>query len=147
MRSTIFFAAFLVTFLSFAQNSMFDENEVAFDGYDLVTYFTKDKPAKGIKQHSVTHDGHLLYFSTEANKKKFISDPQQYMPAYDGWCAIALTQNSYVRPSFDHYKVQEGELLFFEVRAFFNGLTAWEKNPEVYKILADKKYRDLESKN
>lgn len=38
------------------------------------------------------------------------------------------------------YKIQDGKLHFFAVRAFFNGLTAWEKDPEGNKIKADSNY-------
>ena len=62
------------------------------------------------------------------------------MPAYNGWCAIALTNGTLAKPDFSQFKVQDGKLLFFEVRAFFNGKTAWEKDPDINKIVADEKF-------
>jgi len=37
------------------------------------------------------------------------------------------------------FKIQNGSLLFFEVKAFYNAKTHWEKDPE---ISATKNYRD-----
>lgn len=118
-------------------------DEIAFDGNDLVSYYESENILEGKKEFSLKHQGLNLHFASRANLNKFKSTPKKYLPEYGGWCAIALTQGTYARPDFSHYKVQDGKLLFFEVRAFFNGKTAWEKDPEINKIVADRKYKDL----
>ncbi len=123
------------------------EEEIAFDGNDLVSYFESEQPVKGSEDFSYDYDGIHLLFSSDSNRTKFKNDPGKYMPAYNGWCAIALTGGSFIRPDFNEYKIQDGQLLFFEVRAFFNGKTAWERDPDIHKIVADKKYDELSSKN
>ncbi|MEM9324325.1 MAG: YHS domain-containing (seleno)protein [Bacteroidota bacterium] len=118
------------------------ETAVAFDGYDLTSYFA-GKTEKGTQAFETKYDGLTLRFVSEANQKAFLSNPDKYLPAYGGWCAIALTQGSWVEPNFAHFKIQEGKLLFFEVRAFFNGKTAWEKDPDINMIMADRKYQEM----
>ncbi len=114
----------------------------AFDGNDLVSYFQGDVK-QGSDQYKYEYDGLNLYFASAQNLATFKSNPDKYLPAYNGWCAIALTGGTLARPDFNHYKVQDGKLLFFEVRAFFNGKTAWEKDPDINKVVADKKFDEI----
>ncbi len=121
--------------------STFDD-EISFDGNDLVEY-QNNEVVKGKKEHSLEYDGLNLYFNSAENRNKFQSNPDKYLPAYNGWCATAVANGSLYKPNFNHFKVQEGKLLFFEVRAFFNGKTAWEKNPEIHMIQANQKFEKL----
>ncbi len=115
---------------------------VAFDGYDLVSYFKNPKPLKGRQQHKMEYDGLTLYFASAKNLAEFKKKPDDYLPAYGGYCAIAVSNDNYVSPNFANYSIQDGKLLFFEVRGFWNGRTEWEKDPELHEILADKHYRE-----
>lgn len=65
------------------------ENLVA-NGYDVVSYFTDSKPVKGKQTISTDFQGLLLYFSSHENKRKFLDDPEKYLPKYGGWCAYAI---------------------------------------------------------
>lgn len=141
----------LFTLISFSTLSQPHEyvcspEEIAFDGNDLVSYF-EEGIIKGTDQYSYTYDGLNLRFASKANLEKFKANPEKYIPAYNGYCAIALTSGNFVRPDFNHFKIQDGKLLFFEVRAFFNGKTAWERDPQLHKIVADAKYRELTTDN
>lgn len=115
-------------------------DEVAFGGYDLVSYFD-NTAVKGIEKYQFEYDGLTLYFSTYRNYLIFKKDPEAYMPAYGGWCATAVAGNILQRPDYSMFKIQDEKLLFFEVKAFFNGKTEWEKNPEANSLVADKKFR------
>jgi len=116
------------------------DEEIAFGGYDLVSYFD-DSPAKGIEKYQYEYDGLTLYFSTYRNYLIFKKEPLKYMPAYGGWCATAVAGDILTKPDYSMFKIQEEKLLFFEVKAFFNGKTYWEKNPEANVLVADKKYQ------
>ena len=138
------FILLVVPFTLVGQHDLFHQGEIAFDGNDIVSYYEEASPLKGKPQFEHKHaEGVVLQFANQSNLEKFVANPEKYMPAYDGWCALAIAQNSYIRPDFNTYKVQEGKLLFFEVRAFFNGKTFWEKDPDINKIVADKKYNAL----
>lgn len=121
-----------------AQNTKYSsgDDEVAFDGNDLIAYHD-NKVVLGSEDYELEYDGLKLRFSSEENLWTFKSNPQKYLPAYNGWCATAVANGKLYKPNFEHFKVQDGKLLFFEVRAFFNGKTAWNKDPEKHKLLAD----------
>ncbi len=121
------------------QNYSCEGDELAFDGNDLVSYFD-NSVLKGLDKFSFDYDGLKLYFANDTNRKKFKADPEKYLPAYKGWCATAVANGNLYKPNYNQFKIQNNKLLFFEVRAFFNGKTAWNKNPELNKILADKKF-------
>jgi len=121
-------------------------DELAFYGNDLVSYY-ENEVLKGKKEFAYNYDELKLEFANQENLEKFKNNPKKYLPEYGGWCAIALANGSLVQPDFNHYKVQNGQLLFFEVRAFFNGKTAWDKDPDINKIVADKKHAQIFDKD
>ena len=115
---------------------------VSFDGNDLTEYHN-NKVVKGKKEHSLVYDGLTLYFASADNRNKFQGSPDKFLPAYNGWCATAVANGSLYKPNYNQFKIQDNKLLFFEVRAFFNGKTAWEKNPEIHMIQANEKFDSL----
>ncbi|MFT5641260.1 MAG: YHS domain-containing protein [Cyclobacteriaceae bacterium] len=115
------------------------EGTVLFDGYDPVGFFTKDI-LKGKTSISTLFKGRFIYFTNERNKERFLENKEKYFPGYGGWCAIAMTDGIFVLPDYTMYKIQDGQLLFFRRKAYFNGLTLWDKNPENNKMKADLQY-------
>ncbi len=118
------------------------KGDVLLEGYDPVSYFG-GSPQKGTEQYAFLHNGRKVLFASERNREKFEQEPEKYAPAYGGWCAIAMVDNTFVVPDYSLFKIQEGELLFFSIRAFFNGLTEWDKEPMKNKIIADTNYTVL----
>ncbi len=74
-----------------------DKNGIALGGYDVVAYFQNyqngitDKGTKGSKNISSEYDGITYYFSSQKNKNLFEANPENYIPAYGGWCAWAMS--------------------------------------------------------
>ena len=72
------------------------KKDVAVEGYDVVAYFQnhkngiKDKGTKGTKEFSSQYKGVTYYFSSLENKELFVANPEDYLPAYGGWCAWAM---------------------------------------------------------
>ena len=69
-------------------------NEPVMAGYDLVAYHRLQPgdngiPGKASIQYRHTN-GYVYYFSSEANKKTFMENPTQYLPAYGGFCAFGI---------------------------------------------------------
>jgi len=138
--SLLFLAAALTLSAATDPDRLFEEGEVGFDGYDLVSYFSSLK--KGAATFSTEYQGVKLLFSSKENLEKFLSFPDKYWPAFDGWCAISLVYDVLKRPDFSHYKIQNNQVYFFEVRAFFNGLTQWERDPTKNDIIARVHYQN-----
>ena len=116
-----------------------DRNTTAFDGYDLTEFFNS-KVVKGSKEFAYQYQGVNILFASQENLELFKSDPGKYFPSYGGWCAIAMTEDTFVIPDYRSYKIQDGRLFFFRVKAFFNGLAQWNKKPDKNVMLADKNY-------
>ena len=97
-----------------AQKVFHNENNVAIDGYDVVSYFTKGKAVKGTSKVSTTYQGSHFYFSSEANKKAFVKQPSNYLPQYDGYCAYAVAaKNKKVPTNPETFKIVDGKLYLF----------------------------------
>ena len=143
MKYLLNFTLLLFAAFAMAQDAYPAEyGEVLFGGYDPISYFD-DKVEKGNPGIFFKIEGRKLLFTTEAHKKAYQENPEIYAPAYGGWCAIAMVDKTFVVPDYTLYKVQDGTLLFFSVRAFFNGLTEWDKDPDKNKLLADTNYTVL----
>ena len=143
MKYLFTFSLLLTSVFAMAQEAFPVENgEVLLDGYDPVSYFD-GKVEKGNPEILLEVEGRYLAFASEENRKKYQDDPSQFEPAYGGWCAIAMVDKTFVVPDYTLYKIQDGALMFFSIRAFFNGLTEWDKDPDKNKLLADTNYTVL----
>jgi len=67
-------------------------NGVAVNGYDVVAYFTENKPVKGLSKFSSEYHDLHWYFSSEKNKELFEQDQQHYLPQYGGYCAYGMSK-------------------------------------------------------
>ena len=124
-KFTMIFGLFLssVAFLgsvALADTKTFFLNDegVILGGYDPVAYFPEGKkegkPVKG-KAEFQTKVGEVTYwFSSEANKVKFLADPKHYEPQYGGWCAYAVADSkSKVDSNPKSFIIQDNRLLVF----------------------------------
>jgi YHS domain-containing protein len=125
---------------------LFKAGEVAFDGHDLVSYHEENKPVKGNPAFAYTYQDWKLVFASQANLDKFKANPSKYVPTHKGYCSIALVKGDLVKPDYTNFKVQDGDLLFFLTKAFFNGKTLWEKDPITNHKLADENYAKIVNK-
>ncbi|MGF1448704.1 MAG: YHS domain-containing (seleno)protein [Opitutales bacterium] len=90
-----------------------DRRNVALSGYDPVTYFESEKPARGNKSITTEHQGVTYRFANEANRETFLKDPAKFEPAYGGWCAYAVVKGGKTSPDPKRYKIVDGRLLLF----------------------------------
>lgn len=106
-----------------------DKNQLALEGYDVVSYFKEKKPQKGNQQHRLTYKGVTYQFKNESNKATFAQNPSQYEPAYGGWCALAIAKSG-EKVAVDplSYKISNGRLLLFYKNAFYSALNNWNKD-------------------
>lgn len=116
-----------------------EKDAIAFGGFDVTAYF-EGNVVEGKASIDLVHEGVTLLFASEASKATFISNPKKYFPEYGGWCAIAMAEGAFVIPDYRYYKIQDGRLLFFRVKAFFNGLTQWNKDPDSNFVKANGNY-------
>lgn len=65
----------------------------AVSGYDVVAYFTEQKPVQGNSNYQLEYKGADWYFSSQENLALFKGDPEKYAPQYGGYCAWAIAGN------------------------------------------------------
>ncbi len=151
MKNIILILFLGLGFPLFSQNSQANrtknfnlEKNLALQGYDPVSYFTKGKAVKGNSKIMSTYLGIIYYFSSEENKKLFEANPTKYEPQYGGWCAYALGEKgTKVEINPETFKIIDGKLYLFYNAYFNNTLTTWNKNEKDLKANADKNWEKL----
>ena len=106
-----------------------ESENLVVNGYDVVSYFSESEPVKGKQSISTDYQGLLIYFSSEENKRKFLDDPEKYLPKYGGWCAYAIG-NSGKKVDVDpfSYSIKNGELYLFYKSYFNDTREKWIQN-------------------
>ena len=113
-----------------------NEQHVTLQGYDPISYFV-DHPMMGNPSITATHDGAIYYFTTEANKAKFEAEPEQYIPQYGGFCAVAVSEGKLVPVDPETYKVTDGKLYLFYNGEHGNTKPQWEADEATARANAD----------
>ena len=57
-----------------------ESENLVVNGYDVVSYFSESEPVKGKQSILTDFQGLLVYFSSQENKRKFLDDPEKYLP-------------------------------------------------------------------
>lgn len=128
--NTVIFALLISAKSAFSQSlDNVDKNGLALQGYDPVSYFNEKSPKEGASKYSYRQDGRTYYFVSESNKQAFAKSPEQYEPAYGGWCAYAVgLDGSKVKVDPETYKIVDGKLLLFYNFFFVNTLDKWNED-------------------
>ena len=127
----------LFPLILFGQKKNIDKNLLAVEGYDLVRYFTQDNPQQGKEAFSVSWKGARYLFPSEENKTMFKKNPDQYLPAYGGWCAYAMVRGKEVDINPKAYHIQQGQLHLFYKTNWVDTQAKWIKDEVTYKAKAD----------
>lgn len=128
----------------FAQSRVFvNDDNVAIDGYDLVSYYENKAPFKGLNEYSTAHEGVDYHFVSRENKMLFEKSPEKYLPKYGGFCAFGLAKTGKTFPvDPTSYKIIDGELYFFFVGPVQGKITdtreLWNLNEKELIIAAEK---------
>ena len=120
-----------------------DDNGFIAEGYDVVAYFTENKPVKGKDNIIKLYKGAFYAFASEDNKQLFGNNPKKYMPQFGGFCAYAISINK-LRP-IDHryFQFVDGRLLLQHSK---RALKLFNKDVPGNTILADKNWPGLLAK-
>lgn len=87
-----------------------DANGLAVQGYDVVAYQTVMRPTRGTEQFTATHNGATYRFASAANRDRFVAEPERYVPAYGGYCAMGVALGRKIDISPTAYTVVAGRL-------------------------------------
>jgi len=81
-----------------AEPSIFQEDGLALGGTDPVAYFTDSAPVQGDPAFTTDWMGATWTFASAENRDTFIASPEQYAPAFGGYCAFAASRG-YLAPT------------------------------------------------
>jgi hypothetical protein len=85
-------------------------DHIAIQGYDVVSYFTEGKPAKGSSAHEVAFDDAKWWFKNATHREMFAADPERYLPQYGGFCAGGMAMGVSVPANPDNWVIVDGKL-------------------------------------
>ncbi len=116
---------------------------VAIGGYDPVSYRWPDGPTMGSPDYEREFNGRKYRFVGEASRTTFDADPERYVPAYSGFCAITLALGRVTCPDYTNFQIENDRLYLFEITGFTNGRTLWNSDAEGFRQLANDNYSQL----
>jgi YHS domain-containing protein len=128
-----------------------NEADVILEGYDMVSYFKREKPLKGNPQFQTKEDDAVYWFANEENKQAFLKEPKKYEPQYGGWCAYAVADSkSKVSVDPNSFLIQDGRLLLFYNGLWGNTREKWlhtrSKDPKTFLKEADANWPEVKPK-
>ena len=100
----------LITLLHAQKAPVFNNNGVAVHGYDVVAYFTKNKPVKGDSKLSFTWNNATWYFADQQDLDLFKANPEKYAPQYGGYCAYGVSDNHKAPTKPEAWSIVNGTL-------------------------------------
>ncbi|MFZ1807014.1 MAG: YHS domain-containing (seleno)protein [Cyclobacteriaceae bacterium] len=119
------------------------KKSIALEGYDPVSYFSNN-PTEGKSELSYSYKSITYWFANQANLNQFKANPDQYEPAYGGWCAYAMGETGEkVKIDPETYKILNNRLYLFYNFWGNNTLTDWNKNEKDLKSKADQNWKKL----
>ena len=128
------FATTALTGAAFAGDQFVDQTGYAVSGYDVVAYRSLDQAPVGAEQPQAVagraditadYNGATFAFATEANREAFLSNPEYYVPQYDGHCAYGVSKGGKV-PGNPHLWRIVDDKLFLNITK--NVVGFWEED-------------------
>lgn len=120
-----------------------NEAGVALQGYDPVSYFG-DQPVKGSDTIASSYKGATYYFSSNENKATFEAAPEQYVPQYGGFCAVAVSEGKTFPIDPNTYKITDDKLYLFYNGKLGNTKPQWDEDEQTRKAQADNYWQNDE---
>lgn len=132
-----------------AQDVFKNANNVANNGYDVVNYFNTNTAARGSKDFSAVQNGATYYFMNVANLESFKSNPDSYLPQFDGYCAFAVAKmNKRVPVDPNTFRIDDGKLYLFFNDYWegkpFNTIVPWLNNEAAMEKMAAENWKILQ---
>jgi YHS domain-containing protein len=151
-RSIIFVALLTVAFNLNASEPVSKSflTGIAIGGHDTVAYHRlgNSEPHRAIEGNQVWKaewKGADWLFSSKTDRDLFAADPERYSPAYNGFCANALSLGEgLIRTDGSHWQIFGNRLYTFYAA---RGRERWLAGDfEAYKLIADNAWKSLVGK-
>ena len=86
---------------------------VALEGYCPVCYISANKAAKGTAEISHDYKGVTYWFVSNEARQAFVANPEKFLPAYGGWCAVGVSMGQRFPVDPTNFKVVNGRIMLF----------------------------------
>ena len=90
-----------------------DDAHLMLFGYDVVSYFTDQKEAKGSPQIKSVYKDVTFRFVSDEHKKLFDAQPLKYIPQYGGYCSDGIVYGIPWGGNADSWWMHDGKLYIF----------------------------------
>jgi YHS domain-containing protein len=114
------------------QSSWYGE-PLAVSGQDVVSFLAEGGPVQGSDAFVAEYDNTQWRFASAENRDEFLSDPDRYVPAFGGYCPVALAAGEVKIGSAEHFKIV-GEELYLNYDGRSSNL--FENDPDGYIVAA-----------
>lgn len=115
---------------AYLNNNNIPSNGVALEGYCPVAYFGVNKAIMGKPEFAADHNGVTYYLVNADAKAEFIKNPEKYVPAYGGWCALGMAVGDKFPVDPTNFKIVNGKLNLFLKNKNVDALELWNKGNE-----------------
>lgn len=95
----------------------------ALDAYDPVAFFTDKAAVKGDFKITATHQGATYFFASKEHRKAFVANPDRYVPAYGGYCAMGAALGVLLPVDISTWQIVDDRLVLnysADVQKMFN---------------------------
>lgn len=113
-----------------------NENGVALQGYDPVSYFLGE-PLQGNEAIATTYQGAIYHFASVENQTTFEAAPQRYTPQYGGFCAVAVSEGQTFPVDPKTYIIANERLYLFYNGKLGSTKPKWESDSDTRRANAD----------
>ncbi len=114
---------------------------VAISGYDPVAYFTQGRAVRGDPAISAVHAGATYYFTSEADRAQFATDPIRYIPQFGGFCAFGTSQGPKATIDPEAFTIVNGKLYLNYNKDVW---TKFKEDPAFYIQKADANWPEVQ---
>jgi YHS domain-containing protein len=88
-------------------------DHVMLNGYDVLSYYTNQRPLKGSPEYQIEYQGTKWYFVNKINMNKFKRNPEMYIPEFGGYSVWAIAHGKLIGGDPEIWKLVEGGLYLF----------------------------------
>lgn len=122
-----------------------DNSNIALQGYSPVSYLDLGLAQKGLRDFKSTYEGVVYYFTSEDQKARFDQDPENYLPAYGGFCAFGIYAGAKFRPDPNKFITRDGQYYLFLYNLELDAQQLWLNEQDHNKLVstADQNWKKL----
>jgi len=112
-----------------AHSEIYNIDGIAIGGYDVVALHNH-QVIKGSKGLGVDFEGSQWLFSSASNKELFAQAPQDFIPAFGGYCAYGASQGYKAKTQISTYSIIDG-VLYLNFSSYIKDF--WVQHPSLIK--------------